>query len=116
MDNVIKTKSYEFAIRIVKAYKFLSSEQKEFVLSKQLLRSGTAIGALVRESEHAESKADFIHKMSIALKEANETEYWLLLLHDTDYFEKKLFESIVADCQELIRLLISIINTAKRKK
>jgi len=115
MENVIKTKSYEFAIRIVKAYKFLSSEQKEFVLSKQLLRSGTAIGALVREAEHAESKADFIHKMSIALKEANETEYWLLLLHDTDYIEKKLFESIVSDCQELIKILISIIKSSKKK-
>jgi four helix bundle protein len=116
MENVIKIKSYSFAIRIIKAYKFLSSEQKEFVLSKQMLRSGTAVGALVRESEHAESKADFIHKMSIALKEANETEYWLLLLHDTEYLEKKLFESIVSDCQELIRLLISIIKTAKQKK
>jgi len=116
MENTIKRKSYEFAIRIVKAYKFLSSEQKEFVLSKQVLRSGTAVGALVRESEHAESKADFIHKMSIALKEANETEYWLLLLHDTDYLEKKSFESIVSDCQEIIRILISIIKTAKRKK
>lgn len=116
MENVIKTKSYSFAIRIVKAYKFLSTEQKEFVLSKQLLRSGTAVGALIRESEHAESKADFIHKMSIALKEANETEYWLLLLHDTDYLDKKSFESIVSDCQELIKLLVSIIKTAKKNK
>jgi four helix bundle protein len=115
MENTIKKKSYEFAIRIVKAYKFLSSEQKEFVLSKQVLRSGTSVGALVRESEHAESKADFIHKMSIALKEANETEYWLLLLHDTDYLDKKSFESIVSDCQEIIRILISIIKTSKKK-
>jgi len=114
MDNVVKLKSYSFAIRIVRAYKFLSSEQKEFVLSKQMLRSGTAIGALVRESEHAESKADFIHKMSIALKEANETEYWLLLLHDTDYLEQKLFESIATDCSELIKLLVSIIKTSKK--
>ena len=114
MENTIKKKSYEFAIRIVKAYKFLSSEQKEFVLSKQVLRSGTSVGALVRESEHAESKADFIHKMSIALKEANETEYWLLLLHDTDYLDKKSFESIVSDCQEIIRILISIIKTSKK--
>ena len=113
MDNAIKIKTYSFAIRIIKAYKFLSSEQKEFVLSKQMLRSGTAVGALVRESEHAESKADFIHKMSISLKEANETEYWLLLLHDADYLEKKSFESIVSDCQELIKILISIIKTAK---
>jgi four helix bundle protein len=113
MDNAIKIKSYSFAIRIIKAYKFLSLEQKEFVLSKQMLRSGTAVGALVRESEHTESKADFIHKMSISLKEANETEYWLMLLHDTEYLDDKSFNSIISDCQELIRLLISIIITAK---
>jgi four helix bundle protein len=89
MENVIKAKSYMFAIRVVRAYQFLTAEQKEFVLSKQMLRSGTAVGALIRESEHAESRADFIHKMSIALKEANETEYWLLLLHDTGYLKKK---------------------------
>lgn len=116
MENVIKTKSYSFAIRIVKAYKFLSSEQKEFVLSKQMLRSGTAVGALIRESEHAESKADFIHKMSISLKEANETEYWLMLLHDTEYLDTKSFQSIFSDCQELIKLLVSIIKTAKKNK
>ena|SRR5674476_421241 len=112
-ENAIKSKSYLFAIRAIKAYKFLSSEQKEFVLSKQMLRSGTAVGALVRESEHAESKADFIHKMSIALKEANETEYWLMLLHDTEYLDNKSFSSIISDCQELIKILISIIKTAK---
>lgn len=78
-ENTVKNKSYAFALRIIKAYKFLSSEQREFVLSKQMLRSGTGIGALIREAEHAESKADFIHKMNIALKEANETEYWLTL-------------------------------------
>ena len=116
MENVIKTKSYMFAIRIVKSYQFLTGEQKEFVLSKQMLRSGTAVGALIRESEHAESRADFIHKMSIALKETNETEYWLLLLHDTGYLEKKIYESIVSDCQELIRMLISIIKTSKKNK
>jgi len=116
MENVIKTKSYSFAIRIVKAYKFLSSEQKEFVLSKQMLRSGTAIGALIREAEHAESKADFIHKMSISLKEANETEYWLMLLRDTEYLDIKSFQSIESDCQELIKLLVSIIKTAKKTR
>ena len=116
MENLIKAKSYMFAIRIVKAYQFLTEEQKEFVLSKQMLRSGTAVGALIRESEHAESRADFIHKMSIALKEANETEYWLLLLHDTGYLEKKIYESIVSDCQELIRMLISIIKTSKKNE
>jgi len=114
-EKTVKNKSYAFALRIIKVYKFLSSEQSEFVLSKQLLRSGTAIGALVREAEHAESKDDFIHKMSISLKEANETEYWLMLLHDSEYFDEKLFHSIVSDCQELIKMLVSIIKTSKSK-
>ena len=82
--NVIKAKSFDFALRIVKLYQFLCNK-KEFVLSKQLLRSGTSVGALVREAEQAESKADFIHKMAIALKEANETQYWLELLYKSDY-------------------------------
>jgi len=111
--KTVKNKSYIFAIRIIKAYKFLNSEQREFVLSKQMLRSGTAIGALIREAEHAESKADFIHKLNIALKEANETEYWLMLLHDTEFFDEKSYNSIVLDCQELIKMLISIIKTSK---
>ncbi|MFZ4547286.1 MAG: four helix bundle protein [Bacteroidales bacterium] len=115
-EKTVKFKSYAFAIRIIRAYKFLSSEQREFVLSKQMLRSGTAIGALIREAEHAESKADFIHKFSIALKEANETEYWLMLLHDTDYMDDKSFTSIIADCQELIKMLISIIKSSKQNK
>ena len=84
-ENVVMDKSFEFAIRIVKLSKYLVEQKREFVLSKQLLRSGTAVGALIRESEHAESKADFIHKLSIALKEANETDYWIDLLHKTDY-------------------------------
>jgi four helix bundle protein len=112
-EKTVKFKSYAFAIRIIRAYKFLSSEQKEFILSKQMLRSGTAIGALIREAEHAESKADFIHKFSIALKEANETEYWLMLLHDTEYIDDKAFTSISVDCQELIKMLISIIKSSK---
>ena len=112
-ENTVKFKSYAFALRIIKAYKFLSAEQREFVLSKQLLRSGTAIGALIREAEHAESKADFIHKLSISLKEANETEYWLMLLHDSGYLDDKSFNSIVSDCQELIKMLISIIKSSK---
>ena len=112
-ENVIASKSYAFAIRVVKAYKFLSSEQREFVLSKQMLRSGTAIGALVKEAEHAQSKADFINKMNIALKEANETEYWLMLLKDTDFIREDAFKSITEDNKELIRLLISIVKTSK---
>lgn len=114
-ENVVAVKSYSFALRIVKAYKFLSSEQREFILSKQLLRSGTAIGALVKEAEHAQSKADFINKMNIALKEANETEYWLMLLKDSSFIDEKTFLSIVEENRELIRLLISIVKTTKEK-
>ena len=91
MENTVKNKSYAFALRIIKAYRFLSTE-------------------------HGESKADFIHKMNIALKEANETEYWLMLLHDSDYLESKVFESVVEDCREIIKLLISIIKTSKKNK
>jgi len=113
--NVIKDKSFAFAVRVVKAYKFLTSEKKEFVMSKQLLRSGTAIGALYREAEQAESKADFIHKMAIAQKECNETFYWLELLRSTDYLEKDAFESLHSDANELIRLITSIIKSSKRE-
>ena len=116
MENTVKNKSYAFALRVIKAYKYLGNEQREFVLSKQLLRSGTSIGALIREAEHAESKADFIHKMNIALKEANETEYWLMLLHDSEYIDNNSFNSIISDCQELIKLLISIIKSSKANK
>ena len=113
--NVIKDKSFAFALRIVKAYKYLAKEKNEFVLSKQLLRCGTAIGALVREAEYAQSLPDFINKMSIALKEANETEYWLMLLKDTEYIDNEVYSSVIDDCQELLRLLISAINTSKKK-
>lgn len=112
-ENIIKDKSYAFALRVIKAYKFLSEKKREFVLSKQMLRSGTAVGALVREAEQAQSKPDFISKMNIALKEANETEYWLLLLKDSDYIDKKSFESMHSDCAEVIKLLISIVKTTK---
>ena len=113
-NNVIKDKSYAFALRMIKAYKFLKIEHQEFVLSKQMLRSGTAIGALVREAEYAQSTSDFIHKMSITLKEANETEYWILLLKDSEFIDEKTFTSVHADCIELVKLLTSIINTAKK--
>ena len=112
-NNIIKDKSYAFALRIVKAYKYLTQEQREFVLSKQVLRSGTAIGALIWESVHAQSKADFINKLTVSLKEANETEYWLMLLKDSDYLDEKTFVSIHTDCDELIRLLVSILKTSK---
>ena len=106
-------KSFAFALRVVKLAKHLQGEKKEFVLSKQVLRSGTAIGALVREAEHAESKADFIHKMTIALKEANETLYWLDLLHQSDYIDRLSFESIGADSEELLKLLVATVKTSK---
>jgi four helix bundle protein len=112
--NVIKEKSFLFAIEIVGIYKVLA-ERKEFVLSKQVLRSGTSIGANVRESEHAQSKADFIHKLSISLKEANETEYWLDLLYETKYITQIEFENLKPKIIELLKLLTSIINTSKSK-
>jgi four helix bundle protein len=112
--NVLKEKSFAFALRIVNAYKYLINEKKEFLLSKQLLRCGTSIGALVREAEYAQSIPDFVSKMSIALKEANETEYWLLLLKESDYIEEEVFVSILNDCQELLKLLVSTINTSKK--
>ncbi|MGI0480564.1 four helix bundle protein [Geminocystis sp. CENA526] len=111
--NIIKEKSFNFALRVIKLHKYLINEKKEFVLSKQLLRSGTAIGALVRESEYAESKADFVHKLAIALKEANESEYWLELLYYEEYIDQKGYNSIVADLKEILKLLISIINSTK---
>ncbi|MFZ5977751.1 MULTISPECIES: four helix bundle protein [Hydrotalea] len=113
-ENIVMNKSYVFALRIIKLYKHLLAEQKEYVLSKQILRSGTAIGALVKEAEHAQSKADFINKMNIALKEANETEYWLMLLKDSDYLDERSFQSIHSDSSELIKLLASIVKTSKQ--
>lgn len=112
--SILKDKSYAFAIRIVKLSQYLQSESREYVLSKQVLRSGTAIGALIREAEFGQSKPDFIHKLSIALKEANETEYWLSILKDTNYIELNLFESMQSECKELIAMLISSIKTAKK--
>lgn len=109
----LRDKSYAFAIKIVKLSQNLISERKEFVLSKQVLRSGTAIGALIRESEFAASKADFINKLTVSLKEANETEYWLMLLHDTDYLHKEHFSQLQSDCKELIAMLVASIKTSK---
>ncbi|WP_245153582.1 four helix bundle protein [Chlorobaculum sp. 24CR] len=112
--NRVKELSFEFAIRIVKLTQFLEQEKKAYVLSRQLLKSGTAIGALVREAEHAESKADFIHKMAIALKEANETDYWVELLYQSQLLEKQGFDSIKSDIVELLKLLTAIIKSSKR--
>ena len=112
-DNVLVDKSFLFAIRIVKLYKYLCDEKQEYVLSKQLLRSGTSIGANISESQEAQSKNDFISKLSISLKEARETNYWIKLLHETDYLSAKEVESMLNDLTELIKLLVSIIKTTK---
>ena len=114
-ENIVANKSYKFAIRIVKLFKYLK-KHNEYILSKQILRSGTSIGALIRESEFAQSKADFIHKISIALKEANETDYWIDLLYDTDYITQNMHQDIKKDIKELIKLLVSIINTSKKNE
>ena len=111
--NIIHQKTYSFAIRIIKLRKYLIEKHKEFGLSEQILRSGTSIGAQVQESEHAQSKADFINKMSIALKEANETRYWLSLLNDTNYIEDAIFQSMHSDIDEIIKILASIVKTSK---
>ena len=115
-ENIIKTKSFEFALRIVKFSQFLQTEKKEFTISKQVLRSGTSIGANIREAEHAESKIDFIHKVSIALKEANECEYWLELLLKSEIIDDKMYMSLNDDLSEILKLLISIIKTSKINK
>jgi four helix bundle protein len=114
MRNVVKDKSFAFAVRVVNLYQYLCTVKKEFVLSKQLLRAGTAIGALVREAVQAESRVDFVHKLSIALKEANEAEYWILLLRETKYLTAKEAESISSDSTELLKLLTSIIKSTKQ--
>ena len=113
--NAILEKSFAFAKRIVNLYKYLCNEKKEFVLSKQLLRSGTSIGANVSEAEKAQTKADFYAKMTIALKEANETDYWLRLLYATDYLTELEFESLRKDIREIISLLVSITKTTKQE-
>lgn len=115
-ENIVLNKSFDFAVRIVNLNKYLVEDKREFILSKQIVRSGTAIGALVREAQQAESSADFIHKLAIALKEADETDYWLTLLNRTDYINNEQYLSIKKDIEELIKLLISIIKTSKNKK
>jgi four helix bundle protein len=113
-ESVLKTKSYQFALEIIEETKNLN-EQREFILSKQILRSGTAIGALIREAEFAQSRKDFISKLSIALKEANETEYWLSLLADSKYMAKESYSKLSNELLELIKLLVSSIKTSKSK-
>ena len=113
MENIIEKKSFDFAIRIVRLYKYLCDKKKEFVLSKQLLRSGTSIGANVAEAQQAQSKADFISKISIALKETTETKYWLRLLNATDYLSDIETKTILADCVEIEKILTTILKSSK---
>jgi four helix bundle protein len=113
-ENIILDKTMDFAVRIVKLYKFMTDEKKEFVLSKQLLRSGTSIGANAHEAHNAQSKKDFLAKMYIAFKEASETEYWLDLLNESEYITQNEFDSINSDCVEIKKLLVSIIKTTNK--
>lgn len=112
--SILKDKSYGFAIKIVELSRALQNEKREFVLSRQILKSGTAIGALIREAEFAQSKADFINKMNIALKEANETDYWLNVLKDTDFIGLNEFDTLQSNCKELIAMLVSTVKTTKK--
>ncbi len=114
-DNITREKTFAFALRIVNLNKYLRNKKKEYTLSKQLLLCGTAIGALVRESEQAESRAEFIHKLTAALKEANQAEYWLDLLHHTEYLDERGYKSIHEDLTEILKLLISGIKEEKGK-
>ena len=115
-ESILKTKSYNFALRTVKLYKYPVDEKKEYVLSKQILRSGTSIGANIEEANQAQSKADFIHKLSIVHKEAFETYYWLRLLRDSEILETKIAQSLIEDCEEIQKILTSSIKTSKNTK
>ena len=113
MNSNVERKSFLFSVRIVKLARYLQEDKKEYILSKQLIRSGTSIGANIVEAQQAQSRADFISKLSIALKEASETNYWLRLLNATDYLSESEFSSIIADCKELERILTSILKTTR---
>ncbi|AQQ71924.1 four helix bundle protein [Limihaloglobus sulfuriphilus] len=110
--SVLQNKSFNFAKRIVGCTRYLQDKKKEFVMSRQVLRSGTAIGALIREAEFARSRQDFCNKMTIALKEANETDYWISLLKETEYINKEMFNSLNSDCCELVAMLVSTVKTS----
>ena len=115
-ENVLKKKSFDFALRIVNLYKYMQDNKKEYIMSKQLMRSGTSVGATIREAEYAESTNDYIHKLSIAQKEINETLYWLELLNASEYLTVQQFESINNDAVEVIKLITSTIKTIKTKQ
>lgn len=114
-ENVVYEKSFKFAVKIVSLYKYLINEKKEYTISKQLLRSGTSIGANIKEATQGQSTKDFLSKINIALKEASETEYWLELLIATGYFDETIHNSLVNDCSELNRILSSIVKTTKQR-
>ncbi len=114
MESILRDKSYLFALRVVKLNKHLVAQHREYTLSQQVLRSGTSVGALVREAQYAQSVKDFVNKLSIALKEANETEYWIMLLKDSEFITKRMYDNIQPDISELKKLLTSSINTAKK--
>ena len=114
-ENIIEKKSYDFALEVIQLYKNLVESEREYIMSKQVLRSGTSIGANVREANSGVSKKDFVNKLGIALKEAKETEYWLSLLSDSNYLSKDKFESLIQKCNELIKILRSIILTTKQR-
>ena len=113
-SDALSEKSFDFSLRIIRLFKYMQNEHKEYILSRQILRSGTAIGALVREAKYAQSKADFLNKLMIALKEANETHYWLELLWKSDYIDTKMYRSIEPDIEALLKLLISSTKTIKQ--
>jgi four helix bundle protein len=112
--SLVEERSFQFAIKIVEVYTELISNRKEYTLSKQMLRSGTAIGALIKEAQHGESKADFIHKMSIALKEGYETQYWLELLQATNFIQGENANSLIRESKELVWIMVSIVRTSKQ--
>ena len=114
MENTVEEKSFRFAVRIVRLYKHITESKKEYVLSKQLLRAGTSIGANVAEAQQAQSRPDFISKLSIALKETSETKYWLRLLRECEYLSEMVFNSVFRDCVEIEKLLVSIVKTSKQ--
>ena len=114
-QNVLKEKSFLFAVRIINLYKFLKKKHNEYIISQQILRSGTAVGAMIREAEYAQSSKDFVHKFSIGLKEANETNYWLEFLFAVDFINKKMYDSLKVDCEELLKLLTATVKTSKAR-
>jgi four helix bundle protein len=114
-NSILKSKSFDFAVRTIKLYQYLKKKYGEYIISQQVLKSGTSIGALIREAEFAESRKDFVHKLYIGLKEANEISYWLDLLFATDYITKKMFDSMKKDAIEILKMLVASVKTTKSR-